>query len=97
MMCALVVNTTLYPPVFVDLGEPWEQVVSRSTQWFTFILSVLMSFWFVYNMFTGHCGWEVIFVTVIECKFPSRPADVALENTLCINTCAPIPRSEQGN
>eukprot|EP00192_Tetraselmis_astigmatica_P004280 CAMPEP_0117688934 /NCGR_PEP_ID=MMETSP0804-20121206/24156_1 /TAXON_ID=1074897 /ORGANISM="Tetraselmis astigmatica, Strain CCMP880" /LENGTH=500 /DNA_ID=CAMNT_0005501543 /DNA_START=150 /DNA_END=1652 /DNA_ORIENTATION=- len=65
-ICALIVNTTLYDPLIVDLGPAWEQYFSRGTQWFTFILSVIMSIWFVYNMYTGHCGWEVIFVTVIE-------------------------------
>nr|QJF54429.1 cation channelrhodopsin 3 [Tetraselmis subcordiformis] len=64
--CQLVVNTTLYPALLVDLGPVWEQVASRGTQWFTFVLSVLMTGWFVYNFYTGHCGWEVIFVTTIE-------------------------------
>jgi hypothetical protein len=63
--CQLVVNTTLYPALLVDLGPVWEQVASRGTQWFTFVLSVLMTGWFVYNFYTGHCGWEVIFVTTI--------------------------------
>mmetsp|Transcript_12019 Transcript_12019/g.30763 ORF Transcript_12019/g.30763 Transcript_12019/m.30763 type:complete len:472 (-) Transcript_12019:54-1469(-) len=66
VVCALVVNTTLYDPLFVPLGPPWEQMVSRGTQWFTVILSILMTGWFFYNMYTGHCGWEVIFVTIIE-------------------------------
>ena len=75
-VCALFVNTTLYEPLILELGPAWEQYTSRGTQWFTFILSVFMSFWFVYNMFTGHCGWEVIFVTVIECECSlTKPAD----------------------
>lgn len=66
LSCQLIVNTTLYPPLILQMGPKWEQSLSRGTQWFTFILSVVMSVWFVYNLYTGHCGWEVIFVTIIE-------------------------------
>lgn len=68
-VCALIVNTTLYDPLVLDLGPKWEQVIALSTMWFTFALSAVMIIWFVYNMYTGHCGWEVIFMTVLECKF----------------------------
>nr|AHH02145.1 protein 115 [synthetic construct] len=64
--CRLIVNTTLYPVLVVELGPVWEQLVSRGTQWFTVILSIFMTLWFIYNFYTGHCGWEVIFVTTIE-------------------------------
>ena len=87
-VCALMVNTTLYDPLILELGAPWEQLVSRGTQWFTFILSVFMSMWFVYNMFTGHCGWEVIFVTVIECEFPRPIKQLGSSAT----ASAPAPR-----
>lgn len=75
LSCQLIVNTTLYPPLILQMGPKWEQSMSRGAQWFTFILSVVMSVWFVYNLYTGHCGWEVIFVTIIECK-PPGPAPI---------------------
>lgn len=93
VVCALVVNTTLYDPLFVPLGPPWEQMVSRGTQWFTVILSILMTGWFFYNMYTGHCGWEVIFVTIIEV---SRPA--MLQWSLTVAACLgnSLPEADSG-
>lgn len=55
--------TVIYP---INIGPEWEHMFARGTQWFTFILSVLMFVWYVWNLYSGHCGWEVIYVSIVE-------------------------------
>nr|AHH02132.1 protein 71 [synthetic construct] len=55
---------------FFDKGNEAEIIAATVFQWLCLVASVGLFGWYTYQLFNGSCGWEVVYVSIVEtCKY----------------------------